>query len=96
MPEARSLLPQSSSTEYHDAHLAFARSEIVVAATRREPILDRLRQYTKDAAKAERERIVSALREQAECYAEPPFQHVGDGLRNAADFIETLSRVEDA
>lgn len=44
------------SQEYHEAHLAFARADIVQAAANREPLLDRLRAYTADVVKAERDR----------------------------------------
>lgn len=63
---SHSLLPQSSSAEYHDAHLAFARAGIVEAAAHREPVLDRLRSYTADVMQAERDRTaveIEKLRE---------------------------------
>ena len=47
------------SAEYHDAHLAFARANIVEAAANREPLLNRLRAYTADVRRAERDRILS-------------------------------------
>jgi hypothetical protein len=47
------LLHQSGSAEYHDAHLAFARAGIVEAAAHREPLLDRLKTYTDDVRQAE-------------------------------------------
>lgn len=49
------------SPEYHVAHLAFARADIVEAAANRQPILDRLRAYTADVVKAERDRHRGAL-----------------------------------
>lgn len=57
------------SPEYHAAHLSFARAAIVEAAANREPILDRLRAYSDDVAKAcrdEHDEIVDLLREALE------------------------------
>jgi hypothetical protein len=50
---------QSASPEYHAAHLSFIRVEIVEAAARREPILDKLLAYTRDVVRAERDRAGS-------------------------------------
>jgi hypothetical protein len=47
---------QVASQEYHDAHLAFARTEIVKAAFERRPILGLLHAYTEDVRQAERDR----------------------------------------
>ena len=55
---------ERKSDEYHTAHLSFARAAIVEAAALGQPILDRLRDYTADVVKAERDRnqgAVSAL-----------------------------------
>lgn len=51
------------SQQYHEAHLAFSRATIVKAAADRHPILDRLKTYTEDVIKAERDRHAGAVEE---------------------------------
>jgi hypothetical protein len=51
------------SAEYHEAHLAWARAGIVEAAAYRGALLDRLKKYTDDVRRAERDRIADLLRE---------------------------------
>lgn len=54
---------QPMSQEYHQAHLAFARADIVEAAANRDPILGLLKAYTADVAAAVRDEIFEAARE---------------------------------
>ena len=44
-------------TDYHDAHLAFARAEIIQAAARREPLMKLLHEYTRAVEAGVRDRL---------------------------------------
>lgn len=82
---------QHLSPEYHAAHLAFARAEIVRAAADREPILDLLQVYYDDIARAERDRIVGLIRAEAARIAESG----GADCPGARCFRRAASLVED-